>query len=482
MNYKQFIEENKDLQIKSLQDLISIKSVVENPVMTKDGEVYPFGKGVQDAFAYTLNLARELGFETKNVDNYGGHIDFGNGSEILGIVGHLDVVPEGDGWSFDPYSGAVSDGYIYGRGTLDDKGPTLAALFAMKALKDAGYQPSKKIRLILGLDEETKWDGIHYYLEREAMPDFGFTPDAEFPALNGEKGILNFEIAKKISKTAAGKGLMLSSLKGGAAANMVAEKARAVVRAENTKVYEQIKDKAAMFRDETGYTLHTKGVGKSLEITAEGVSAHGATPEAGLNAISIIMAFLGRLNFVNDDLNVFFDFYNRYIGFEVNGESMGCGLEDEVSGKLTFNVGLVNYTKEAVTLTINARYPVTETSDRVYDGIMPLINEYNMGIIKKTDKTPLYLAEDHPLIRTMVDVYRENTGDMESKPLVYGGGTYARAMKNVVAFGAMFPGDPDLMHQKDERLSIDRYMTATKIYADAIYKLSQEEFHITEEE
>lgn len=480
MDYKKFIEKNKDLQVKCLQELVSIKSVLENPVTTADGEVYPFGKGIQDAFAYTLNLGKELGFETKNIDNYGGHIDFGSGDEIVGIIGHLDVVAEGDKWSFEPYGGAYQDGYIYGRGTLDDKGPVLSALFAMKALKDAGYEPAKKVRLILGLDEETEWKGIKHYLEKETMPDFGFTPDADFPAIHGEKGIVNFEIAKKLGKSLSGKGLTLTSLKGGNASNMVAEKARAVVKAEERSVYEQIKEKAVDFRERTGYKLNTKGVGKSLEITAEGVSAHGASPEDGLNAISIIISFLGELNFVCDDLNVFFDFYNRYIGFDVSGEKIGCSLEDEF-GRLTFNVGLAEADKEAVTLTVNARYPVTCSSDMVYDGIMPIINKYDMGILKLSDKSPVFMAEDSPMIKTFVDVYRENTGDTESKPQVIGGGTYARAMKNIVAFGALYPGDEDLMHQKDERISVERLMTTTKIYADAIYKLTQKDFKITEE-
>lgn len=496
MDYKKIIDDNKDLQVKSLQELVSIKSVVENPVAAADGTVYPFGQGVQDAFAYTLNLARQMGFKTTNIDNYGGHIDFpsnGNSTETVGIIGHLDVVPEGDNWSEEPYSGCIKDGFIIGRGTLDDKGPLLACLFAMKALKDAGYTPDRTVRLILGLDEETGWDGLRYYqnkLTADEMPDFGFTPDAEFPCLNGEKGIVNFEIAKKLAKLSGvgsagrkqtAKGLLLSSLKGGAASNMVAEKARAVVRAENTELYTKIKEKAADFRSRTGYKLKTKGVGKSLEITTEGISAHGATPEKGLNAISIMMAFLGELNFVNEDLNEFIDFYNKHIGFEVNGQSMGCGFEDEKSGKLTFNIGLIDCSKEAITVTVNARHPVTNTADDLYEAIMPVISKYDMGVIKKTAKAPIYMEADSPMISAMTEIYAENTGDFDSKPLVYGGGTYARAFKNMVAFGALFPGDQDLMHQKDEKVSIDRYITATKIYADAIYKLSQKEFQITEE-
>lgn len=480
MDFIQFVETNKDLQIQCLQDLVSIKSVVSNPVMTKNGEVYPFGKGVQDAFAYTLKLAKELGFETKNVDNYGGHIDFGHGEGLVGIIGHLDIVPEGDGWTFDPYSGAVAGDYIYGRGTTDDKGPVIAALFAMKALKDAGYEPEKKIRLILGLDEETNWEGMEYYFKKERKPDYGFTPDAEFPALNGEKGIMTFELAKKFAKASSG-GLELRSLSGGAAANMVAEKARAVVKADDSKIYDQIKSFAASFREDTGYKLHVRGVGKSLELTTEGVAAHGATPEAGLNAISIMMAFLGRLNFASDDVNVFIDFYNQYIGFDCHGERMNCAFSDEPSGKLTFNVGLIHFEKQAVTMTINVRYPVTYTEDQVYDAILPIINNYDMGLIKGHGRGPIYMAPDSPMIKALMEVYQQHTGDKESQPRVIGGGTYARAAKNIVAFGAMFPGDPDLMHQKDERLSLDRLLTMTKIYADALYRLSQKSFVLTEE-
>lgn len=481
MDFIQRVEMNKDLQIQCLQDLVSIKSVVSNPVMTKNGEVYPFGKGVQDAFAYTLNLAEELGFETKNVDNYGGHIDFGYGEEIVAVLGHLDVVPEGEGWTFDPYDGAVAGDYIYGRGTTDDKGPVVAALFAMKALKDAGYEPAKKVRLILGLDEETNWEGMDYYFRKEKMPDYGFTPDGDFPAIHGEKGILVFDIAKKFPK-ANGGGLELRSLSGGNAPNMVPEKARAVVKADDAKIYEQIKEHAADFRAETGYKLHVRGVGKSLELTTEGVSAHGATPEAGLNAISVLMAFLGRLNFASDEVNVFIDFYNQYIGFDLNGEQIGCGFADEASGKLTLNAGVIRLEKQAATLTINVRYPVSCSSDQVYEGILPVINRYDMGLIRGKDRAPIFMDPESPMIQTLVNVYQKHTGDLDSKSMVIGGGTYARCAKNVVAFGGLFPGDEDLMHQKDERLSLERFITMTKIYAEAIYQLTQKDFVLTEEE
>lgn len=475
MQYMEKIMENKDLQIQFLQELVSLKSVADNPVMTKSGEVFPFGKGVQDAFAYTQKRAEEMGFETADVDHYGGHIDFGQGEEIVAVLGHLDVVPEGDGWSFDPYSGAVSDGYIYGRGTLDDKGPVVAALFAMKALKDSGYMPKKKIRLILGLDEETGWIGMEKYFEKMPRPDYGFTPDADFPALNGEKGILSFEIARKLPK-AQTKGLDLRSLSGGSAANMVAEKARAVVNAEDPQVYARIRELAAGFREESGYKVGIKGVGRSLEITTEGKAAHGATPEAGLNAISIMMAFLARLNFACEELNEFIQFYQEHIGFDLHGKGMGCDFEDEPSGKLTLNAGVLRYDKQSVSLTVNVRYPVTFTEEQVYEAVMPIINRYDMGIVKEKAQPPIYMEPDSPMIQALMEIYQKHTGDTQTPPLVIGGGTYARATENIVAFGGLFPGDPDLMHQRDERLSIARFMQMTKIYADALYVLTQEDF------
>lgn len=477
MNYIEKIQENKDQQIKTLQELISIKSVAEDPVMTKDGEVFPFGRGVQDAFAYILKKAEEMGFETTNVDNYGGHIDFGHGEEVVGIIGHLDVVPEGDNWAIEPYSGAVVDDYIYGRGTTDDKGPVVAALYAMKALADSGYEPDKTVRLILGLDEETNWAGMEHYLSKVKAPDYGFTPDADFPALNGEKGILSFEIARKFTKNAA-KGLELRSLKGGSAANMVADSARAVLRSQDSELYDTIKDMAAEYRRNTNHKINIKGVGKSLEVTAQGVSAHGANPQLGENAISIMMDFLGKLNFANDDINDFIQFYNEYIGFYVNGEKIGCEFEDEPSGKLTLNVGLVDFTKDAITITINVRYPVTMTGEMIYDGILPVINKYDLGIIKGKDQPPIYMEPDSPMIKTLMEIYRNHTGDTETPPKVIGGGTYARAAKNIVAFGGAFPGDQDLMHQRNEKISIENFIKMTNIYGEAIYKLSQNEFTV----
>lgn len=464
------IEDNKAAMLHTLQEIIAIKSVAQ-----ETGGEMPFGEGVHKAFVYMLKKAESEGFAIKNVDNYGGHIDFPGKSEgVMGIVGHLDVVPEGADWDHDPYSGLIEDGKIYGRGAIDDKGPVIAAFYAMKAIKDCGIQPHKTIRMILGLDEETNWNGMEHYLSKVDPPDFGFTPDGDFPAIHGEKGILVFDIAKKLAASA-NKGLELRSLTGGNAANMVADHARAVLRCTAGGGYDEIREKVALFRKEKDVKINCKGVGKSFEITTEGISSHGAKPEQGLNAISILMEFLGRLTFSNDDINEFIEFYNNYIGYELDGTALGCGLSDEPSGKLVLNVGMVSLDTKAAELTISVRYPVTCDAEDVYAGIMPVLDRYNLGVIKGKHQEPIYIPADHPMIVTLMDIYRRHTGDETGKPLVIGGGTYARALKNTIAFGARFPGEPELGHQKNECLPLDSLMKMTQIYAEAIYRLGVED-------
>lgn len=473
----QKIEENFQQEVEALQGLLQFESVVGEPVRTKEGELYPFGLGVQQALEYTLKLGKNLGFETANVDNYGGHIDFGKGKEIVGAIGHLDVVPTDDGWAFAPYSGAVSDGYIFGRGTTDDKGPTIAVLFAMKALQDLGYEPYRKIRLILGCDEEVGMEGLAYYQEKVPDPDFGFTPDGEFPVINGEKGIAGFDLVKKLDLRKSD-GLTLRKLSGGSASNMVPELARAVVNSTEKGAYDLIRQKAETFREETGYDLKIKGTGKSLEILATGKAAHGASPSLGLNAISILMAFLSRLNFADEDVNEFVDFYQKHIGFDLYGERLGCQMADEESGPLTVNVGVAKLEKKTLSLTINIRFPVTKIDEDVYGGVIPIADGYNLGVVKEHGKVAIYQKPDAPMVQACMDIYRENTGDTASEPIVMGGGTYASHFDNMVAFGALFPGDEDLMHQRDEKLELKQFLLATKIYADALLKFSSEDFHL----
>ena len=465
------ISENRAEMISSLSDLISVPSVAQEGT----GDT-PFGENVQKAYEYMMELAAKEGFSTFNADNYGGHIDFrGTEEGIVGVIGHLDVVPEGDGWDFDPYGGELIDGYVCGRGSTDDKGPVIASFYALKALKECGYNPKKTIRLILGLDEETNWHGMGYYLQHvDRLPDFGFTPDADFPAINGEMGILIFDIAKKFDPPGS-KGLELSSIKGGTAANSVADLARAVLHDSTGAGYDKIKQQLAAFREEKGCRINCRGIGKSLEIITRGVSAHGADPDQGVNAISIMMEFLGRLNFANESTNDFVKFYNEHIGYDLHGERAGCAFEDDQSGRLIFNVGMIALDKKTVQLTINIRYPVTMDDEEVYSGLMTVLDRYDLGIVKGQHQEPIYMPADSPLITKLMDIYRKHTGDEDCEPVVIGGGTYARAMDSIIAFGARFPERPELAHQRNEKISEDDLVKMAQIYAEAVWALSEME-------
>lgn len=473
MDYLERLDSYHDEMLQTLENLVAFPSVKGDAVKTADGEVLPFGRNVDDALQYTLKKGAELGFSTFNAENYGGHIEFKSeeeNAENFAIVGHLDVVPEGIGWDNEPYKMTEKDGYVYGRGVSDDKGPVLACLYAMTAIKESGIKPKKNIRLILGLDEETGFTGINHYLERAGQPDLGFTPDGEFPLINGEKGIMVFDLVRKFSKPVNKEGLRLTKLEAGLVSNAVPAGAKAVVAADDN-MYSLIKDRLAQYVVETGYDVRARKQGTSLVIESKGLAAHGALPQLGLNAVSIIMDFLGRLQFANEELNDFIAYYNEHIGFNVNGEKCGCGLEDEVSGKLTFNVGVATISEELATLTVNVRFPVTCTSDQVFEGIEKTLESTQIGIVKQSVINPIFMDENHPMVKTLMGVYKDVTGEADARPCVIGGGTYAKAVNNTLAFGALFPGEEDTMHQANERMSIESYFKMARIYAQAIYSI-----------
>ena len=510
MNYKEILSNYRGEVAGMLCDLVSFRSVNAEPLEGK-----PFGEEVHKAYAYMLERGERDGFDAFDADGYGGHIEWPGAvtderGEIveaadgtLGVAVHLDVVPAGDGWAQDPWEGTLSDdGNIYGRGTTDNKGAVAAVYYAMKSLKEAGHAPSKNIRLILGLDEEVEWVGMDKYFEQAGQPDFGFAPDADFPVINGEKGILVFEIAKKFEGSHEA-GLHLRSVTGGSAVNMVPDGCRAVLAYDNPsnaskgkggktrgkgkgkqasmaakesaardKAFAFVKE-AAAHNERTGARISCKGVGTALEVSAKGVSAHGSLPEKGVNAISVLMDFLSTLPIANESARDFVDFYCTHIGHETDGKGLGIAMSDGLSGALVVNIGMIALNREAAVLSVNVRYPVSKTGEGVYEALMPAIDANGLGVVKESDKPPLYYSEDEPFVRTLMDVYRENTGDADSKPIVIGGGTYARSFPRAVAFGLRFPGEEDITHQKDERINLDSLMKAAHIYADAIYRLTQ---------
>jgi succinyl-diaminopimelate desuccinylase len=349
----------------------------------------------------------------------------------------------------------------------------VASLYALKALKDEGMKPKMNIRLVLGLDEETGHISAEHYTEHCGHPALGFTPDADFPLVNGEMGIMVFELARKFSSKPGKDDLRLTKLEGGTAHNAVPAYAKAVITGSKEQ-YDMITGRAKLFCEESGYSLKAKKQGSSLVIEAFGTAAHGAHPDLGLNAVSILMEFLGNICFSNEELNEFIAFYNEKIGFNLHGEQIGCFFEDGPSGPLIFNVGVANINEDIASISVNIRYPVSCTDRQVLEGIETSLEGSPVGIVTRMVQEPLYKDLDDPMVVAYMKAYIDETGDSEAQPMTIGGGTYAKMFNNILAFGAAFPEDENTMHQADEKFSVDSFMKMARVYARAIESLCGE--------
>jgi len=460
MTFEKTVQGFREELITSVSEVIKFKSVKSNA----EGNM-PFGKGIQDALEFTLNLGQSMGFKTKNIDNYAGYIEFGEGKEMVGILCHLDVVPEGDNWDYPPFGGTITEDRIYGRGAIDDKGPAIASLYAMKAIKDLGIMPKKRIRLILGTDEESGSQCMDYYLKHEEKPTIAFSPDADFPVIHGEMGIVGFKLEKTFLDKCPDGGIKIISLKGGNAPNMVPDFAEAKIIEtkpieEIIKAFNETKDAKIEYIKEDSYTI----------LRSYGVSAHGSMPEKGKNAISKLVQLLDLVDLEIGDQSNFIRFLNRTIGLETNGESLGIGLKDEYND-LVLNLGLIEIDEDKGDVVINVRYPITIKEKLVKSGVEATLEGTGISLAHWNSVDPIFFKPNHPLVKTLMKVYREHTGDLDSKPITIGGGTYARSIPNAVAFGALFPGKEDTMHQRNEYIEIGDLLKITEIFASAIYEL-----------
>lgn len=410
----------------SILKLVAVDSVENTPEAGA-----PFGKGTVEALEQALSLMKSWGFKVKNLDGYCGWAEIGEG-EPFGILGHLDVMPVGKGWTKNPW-GEIVDGVIYGRGVMDDKGPMLAAMYAVKALLDEGLTPKKRIRFIFGLNEESGWKCIEHYNEVDVMPETGISPDADFPVINCEKGILHLTVTLPYS----GK------------LNMAAGSRPNVVPNEC-----EVSSDTAEFAD---FCLKS-GLKKISDnrFMVSGVSAHAATPWLGDNAAVKALKLFGACDEELASLS------KRLDG--IYGEGAGVNLTDEVSGKLTFNVGVLKVENGKAAVTVDMRYPVTFTAEHIVSLLEKTFPEAEISVLNV--QQPLYVDKNDPLVVSLLAAYNKVTGQ-NAEPITIGGGTYARALKHGVAFGPEFPGSVSTIHQPDERASVEELGKALEIYYEA---------------
>lgn len=452
LDLKQEVLKYKEDVIKGIQEMVRVPSVKSE---AKEG--MPFGEGPAEALKAFLAYAEELGFQTENFDNYAGHIDMGEGEEMLGILAHVDVVPVGEGWTYPPFSAEIADGKIFGRGTLDDKGPAIMCLYCMKALKDLQIPLKRKIRMIIGADEESGSACLKHYFQTLKMPhpDYGFTPDSSFPVTFAEKGAVRVKVVRTF------KTLDEVVLRGGNAFNSVAEKVRANFPS------------ALVSNLESKGRVQVEIQDGEAEVFVQGVAAHGAKPHLGVNAIQTLFAYLKDCEIYNEEFKELVAFFDQYLKMETDGSSFGVNFSDEESGSLSLNVGMISLEDNKLEICIDMRCPVLVENQKVIDQVQKMVEKSGFEFKLHSNSKPLYFPKDSFLVKTLMDVYQEVTGDYESKPVAIGGGTYAKQTTNAVAFGALLKSQKDTMHQKDEALDIDKLDTLLPIYIEAIYRLAR---------
>ncbi len=449
MNIKEEIHALSDEMIANLGRLVAIDSQLGTP---KEG--MPFGEGPARALDEGLKIAGKLGFKTVNLDNYCGYAEMGEGKDIIGIAGHLDIVPVGGDWTYDPFKLTREGDYVYGRGTTDDKGPVLEALYAMKLLRDSGVKLNKRVRLIMGCNEETGSKCMEHYNEVEEELSCGFTPDANFPCIHGEKG--------HMSMMAYSKNTRIISMNGGFVSNAVCDTCTTVIPA-SAGLKEKLE--AALLETKLKEYKVTEDNGQ-ISIYAKGVPAHASTPTLGVNAAGVTFECLEKAGFEDD----FVKFYNSHIGTACDGSGVGLKFADEY-GDLTFCNGIVKTQDGVISCTIDIRVPVTLKADQVRRMCEGKLEDENGRIEIEEIGDPLFFPRESPLVEALYKAYVNVTGDTKNEPMVIGGGTYAKSLKNIIAFGPEKLGIDYRIHSADEYILVSGMEEAVLVYMEAIKNL-----------
>lgn len=461
----ELVKSYREDMIQSLEELVSIPSVIN---LENARERAPFGMEIRSALDGLLKLAGELGFETRDYDGYAAAVDFGTEGKEVGILSHIDVVPPGNGWSKNPFVPEIVNGKMYGRGTIDDKGPLVASLYAMKAVKESGLPIRNHVRHIIGCDEETGHRCIKYYLTKEKGPDLGFSPDGMFSVIHAEKGILRFQIQtnRKLPDT---KELCVIRIAGGTVVNAVPNIAEVWLGGPGEQLEEVQKEFQVKAAEGSA-----KMEGDVLHLTFSGVSAHAMQPWLGENAILSMIRFLKEVPFGDRKTREYFQNLDTLFGDGWEGRNLGVACQDQLSGKLSMNLGILNVEGEKTELKVDVRCPVHIDLDTVWKTICLTCEKYGFRPEYWQKRPPLYVPKDARLVQILLDVYEDVTGKRE-EAITIGGGTYCRDVENFVSFGPVFPGEPELAHEADEFIDLDQLMECARLYAQALYRLLQME-------
>lgn len=452
MDFKKVFEEKYKEQF--LNDTIEVLKIASE--LDETCTSTPFGKKVKESLDLMLEIGKRDGFVTKNVKDYAGHIEYGHGEEILGVLAHLDVVPANAAdWESDPYTPTIRDGKLFARGAMDDKGPLVAAYYALRILKDLGFEPSKRIRIIMGCDEETGSRCVKEYFKHEEMPVIGFSPDAEFPLIFGEKGISNFDLTGKHKSE-------LVFFTSGKRYNVIPDMAEAVVKNAG------LKEAFAEFLAKNSYKGEAFVVDNELTLRVYGKSGHGSTPHVGLNAAYVLVEFLSQ--HIQDE---FITAMTNYVQWDLTGKKLGIHAEQQDWGTSSSNVGVVHVENGEWKIGVNYRYPLDFAFDMKMEEVREMLRPAGVDLSIQAHSKPHYVPTESDLVKTLMGAYQKYTNDYTNKPFTIGGGTYSKAIPMCVAFGPMMPGKDGLIHQPNEHIDLEDLYNSVLIYTEAIYNLAK---------
>jgi len=466
IDWKQETDLRKNAYIEDLKSLLAVKSVRDDSLATTNA---PLGPGPKDALLKMLSIAERDGFTTKNIDNVVGYIEIGpkDADEYVAILSHVDVMPAGEGWDTEPFEPVVTDDKIIARGASDDKGPGMAAYYAFKILSDLNVPFKRRVRLIFGTDEENDWLGMTRYFEVEPAPVFGFSPDAEYPIINGEKGNVQILINGKATN---GGSDTLVSFDSGLRTNMVPGLAVASVKSPKTaEIALEFEAFLSVNKEISGFSETDND---TIKLTLNGKQVHGAMPETGENAGTYLASFLQKFSFGGTAKH-----YLTYLGTPAHqdtiGKKFGINYIDDVMGELSMNVGIQKFVADGeLFINFNFRYPKGILPEEIVSGLSSQLNGWDViPTIGGHAQVPHYVAPSDPIVKTLLKVYHEQTG-LPAHDQVIGGGTYGRLMARGVAFGALFPDSPDTMHQVNEFALLDDLYRSIAIYAQAIAEIT----------
>lgn len=459
---KEYFAQHRDEMIEDICRLVRIRSVGEaaQPGM-------PYGPGPARALDEALRMASSMGFATRNYENYVGAVDLNDCETQLAILAHLDVVHEGTGWTVtQPYEPVEKDGRLYGRGTGDDKGPAVASLYAMKAVRDLGIPLQKNVRLILGTDEERGSSDLKYYFGIEQAPPMSFSPDANFPVINIEKGGLRsaftaqWEACDQLPR--------VLKLEGGNTANIVPQEAFALLEG---LPLEQVAKHCEAYQAKTGARFTVAEQDGRVRIDVLGMSAHASMPEKGNNAIQALLEAVSTLPMAECPAFQHLKAVARMFPHgDYLGRALGVDQKDDVSGELTLNLGIFQMDLTSLKGQIDSRTPICANEQNMSRVVARHMAEYGIKLESTVMNPPHHTPADSPFVKALLEIYENYTG-RPGECIAIGGGTYVHHIEGGVAFGCAFPETENHFHGPDEFAVVDDLLISAQMFAQAIVEL-----------